>query len=115
MPKKKIAPKKITSLLSLLTQSLWLALLLSVVCEISLVQADSSDSSNDEIFGGQILSLTEEKPELKPSNDPRFKDNNDGTVTDLQEGLMWKKIDLYQEKKIWSSWEESQKLSLIHI
>ena len=110
MPKKKIAPKKITSLLSLLTQSLWLALLLSVVCEISLVQADSSDSSNDEIFGGQILSLTEEKPELKPSNDPRFKDNNDGTVTDLQEGLMWKKIDLYQEKKIWSSWEESQKL-----
>jgi len=110
MPKKKIALKKITSLLSLLTQSLWLALLLSVVCEISLVQADSSDSSNDEIFGGQILSLTEEKPELKPSNDPRFKDNNDGTVTDLQEGLMWKKIDLYQEKKIWSSWEESQKL-----
>ena len=110
MPKKKIAPKKITSLLSLLTQSLWLALLLSVVCEISLVQADSSDSSNDEIFGGQILSLTEEKPELKPSNDPRFKDNNDGTVTDLQECLMWKKIDLYQEKKIWSSWEESQKL-----
>ena len=115
MPKKKIAPKKIapkkiTSLLSLLTQSLCLALLLSVVCEISLVQADSSDSSNDEIFGGQILSLTEEKPELKPSNDPRFKDNNDGTVTDLQEGLMWKKIDLYQEKKIWSSWEESQKL-----
>ena len=110
MPKKKIAPKKITSLLSLLTQSLCLALLLSVVCEISLVQADSSDSSNDEIFGGQILSLTEEKPELKPSNDPRFKDNNDGTVTDLQEGLMWKKIDLYQEKKIWSSWEDSQKL-----
>ena len=110
MPKKKIAPKKITSLLSLLTQSLCLALLLSVVCEISLVQADSNDSSNDEIFGGQILSLTEEKPELKPSNDPRFKDNNDGTVTDLQEGLMWKKIDLYQEKKIWSSWEESQKL-----
>ena len=110
MPKKKIAPKKITSLLSLLTQSLCLAILLSVVCEISLVQADSNDSSNDEIFGGQILSLTEEKPELKPSNDPRFKDNNDGTVTDLQEGLMWKKIDLYQEKKIWSSWEESQKL-----
>ena len=70
-----------------------------------------AENSNDEIFGGQILSLTEKKPELKPSNDPRFKDNNDGTVTDLQEGLMWKKIDLYQEKKIWSSWE----LSLIHI
>ena len=66
-----------------------------------------AENSNDEIFGGQILSLTEKKPELKPSNDPRFKDNYDGTVTDLQEGLMWKKIDLYQEKKIWSSWEES--------
>ena len=52
-----------------------------------------AENSSDEIFGGQILSLTEEKPELKPSNDPRFKDNNDGTVTDLQEGLMWKKID----------------------
>ena len=110
MPQKKIASKNITGLLSLLAQSLWLALLLSLVCGVSLVQADSSDSSKDEIFGGQILSLTEEKPELKPSNDPRFKDNNDGTVTDLQEGLMWKKIDLYQEKKIWSSWEESQKL-----
>ena len=110
MPQKKIASKNITGLLSLLAQSLWLALLLSLVCGVSLVQADSSDSSKDEIFGGQILSLTEEKPQLKPSNDPRFKDNNDGTVTDLQEGLMWKKIDLYQEKKIWSSWEESQKL-----
>ena len=110
MPQKKIASKNITGLLSLLAQSLWLALLLSLVCGVSLVQADSSDSSKDEIFGGQILSLTEEKPELKPSNDPRFKDNNDGTVTDLQEGLMWKKIELYQEKKIWSSWEESQKL-----
>ena len=110
MPQKKISSKNITGLLSLLAQPLWLALLLSLVCGVSLVQADSSDSSKDEIFGGQILSLTEEKPELKPSNDPRFKDNNDGTVTDLQEGLMWKKIDLYQEKKIWSSWEESQKL-----
>ena len=110
MHQKNISSKNITGLLSLLAQSLWLALLLSLVCGVSLVQADSSDSSKDEIFGGQILSLTEEKPELKPSNDPRFKDNNDGTVTDLQEGLMWKKIDLYQEKKIWSSWEDSQKL-----
>ena len=110
MPQKKITSKDITGLISLLTQSMRLALILSVVCGISLVQADYSDSSSDEIFGGQILSLTEEKPELKPSNDPRFKDNKDGTVTDLQEGLMWKKIDLYQEKKIWSSWEDSQKL-----
>ncbi len=102
--------KNVIRLFSLLTQPLQLALLMFALCEVSLVQADAGNSSSDEIFGGQILSLTEEKPELKPSNDPRFKDNNDGTVTDLQEGLMWKKIDLYQEKKIWSSWEESQKL-----
>jgi hypothetical protein len=102
--------KKMTRPFRLLAQSLRLALLVLTVCSVSVAQADSGSSSNDEIFGGQILSLTEEKPVLKPSNDPRFQDNNDGTVTDLQEGLMWKKIDLYQEKKIWSSWEESQKL-----
>lgn len=71
--------------------------------------AAHAEKGNDEIFGGQILSLTEEKPELPPSNDPRFQNNNDGTVTDLREGLMWKKIDIYQEKKIWINWEESQK------
>ena len=103
-------PKNTISPFRLLTQSLQLALLMLAVCGVSVVQADSGDSSIDEIFGGQILSLTEEKSALPPSTDPRFQDNNDGTVTDLQEGLMWKKIDLYQEKKIWSSWEESQKL-----
>ena len=40
----------------------------------------------------------------------KFQDNKDGTITDLEKKLMWKKIDLYQEKKIWSSWEDSQKL-----
>jgi hypothetical protein len=94
----------------LLTQSLQLLFMMLSLCVASVVQADSGDSSNDEIFDGQILSLTDEKPTLKASNDPRFQDNNDGTVTDLREGLMWKKIDLYQEKKIWSSWEDSQKL-----
>ena len=94
----------------LLTQPLRLALLMLSVCGVSLVQADSGNSSTDEIFGGQILSLTEEKPPLKPSNDPRFQDNKDGTITDFEKKLMWKKIDLYQEKKIWSSWEDSQKL-----
>ena len=58
-----------------------------------------AENSSDEIFGGQILSMTEEKPPLKPSNDPRFQDNKDGTITDLEKKLMWKKIDLYQEKK----------------
>jgi hypothetical protein len=103
-------PKNMNHPLCLLTQPLRLALLVLAVCGVSVAQADSGNSSSDEIFGGQILSLTEEKPLLKPSNDPRFKDNKDGTITDLKKKLMWKKIDLYQEKKIWSSWEDSQKL-----
>ena len=103
-------PKNMTRPFRLLTQPLWLALLMLAVFSESVAQADSGNSSTDEIFGGQILSLTEEKPPLKPSNDPRFQDNKDGTITDLEKKLMWKKIDLYQEKKIWSSWEESQKL-----
>ena len=102
--------KNMTRPFRLLTQPLRLALLMLAVCGVSLVQADSGNSSADEVFGGQILSLTEEKPPLKPSNDPRFQDNKDGTITDLEKKLMWKKIDLYQEKKIWSSWEDSQKL-----
>ena len=102
--------KNMTCTFCLLTQPLRLALLMLSVCGVSLVQADSGNSSTDEIFGGQILSLTEEKPPLKPSNDPRFQDNKDGTITDFEKKLMWKKIDLYQEKKIWSSWEDSQKL-----
>ena len=102
--------KNMTRPFRLLTQPLRLALLMLAVCGVSLVQADSGNSSTDEIFGGQILSLTEEKPPLKPSNDPRFQDNKDGTIIDFEKKLMWKKIDLYQEKKIWSSWEDSQKL-----
>ena len=103
-------PKNMTRPFSLLTRPLRLAFLILTLCGVSLAQADSDNSSTDEIFGGQILSLTEEKPTLKPSNDPRFQDNKDGTIIDLEKKLMWKKIDLYQEKKIWSSWEESQKL-----
>ena len=103
-------PKNMTRPFRLLTQPLRLALLMLAVCSVSVAQADSGNSSTDEIFGGQILSLTEENPTLKPSNDPRFQDNKDGTITDLEKKLMWKKIDLYQEKKIWSSWEDSQKL-----
>ena len=105
-----MTPKNMTRPFRLLTQPLRLALLMLAVCGVSVVQADSGNSSTDEIFGGQILSLTEEKPSLKPSNDPRFQDNKDGTITDLEKKLMWKKMDIYQEKKIWSSWEDSQKL-----
>jgi hypothetical protein len=105
-----MTPKNMIRPFRLLIQPLGLALLVLAVCDVSLAQADSDNSSTDEIFGGQILSLTEEKPPLKPSNDPRFQDNKDGTITDFEKKLMWKKIDLYQEKKIWSSWEDSQKL-----
>jgi len=92
-------------LFRLLAQPPQLAFLLLAVCGVSAVQADSG---KDEIFGGQILSMTEEKPPLPPSNDPRFRDNKDGTVTDFQQKLMWKQIDIYQEKKIWINWDDSQ-------
>ena len=93
---------------SLLTRPLRLAFLMLTMFSVSVVQADSGNSSADEIFGGQILSLTEERPPLKPSNDSRFQDNKDGTVTDLEKKLMWKQIDIYQEKKIWINWDDSQ-------
>jgi hypothetical protein len=88
--------------------SLQLAFFVLVMCGAGSARANANGSGTDEIFGGQILSLTAEKPELEPSNDPRFQDNKDGTITDLNEGLMWKKIDIYQEKKVWINWNESQ-------
>ncbi len=101
-------PKGTIRFFRFLIQPMEVAFLLLAVCVGSAVQADSGNSSADEIFGGQILSLTEEKPELKPSNDPRFRDNEDGTVTDLKKKLMWKQIDIYQEKKIWINWDDAQ-------
>lgn len=98
-------PKNMICLFRLLIQPLQLAFLLLAVCGVSMAQADSG---TDEIFGGQILSMTEEKPPLPPSNDPRFRDNKDGTVTDFKQKLMWKQIDIYQEKKIWINWDDSQ-------
>lgn len=103
-----MTPKNMTRPFRLLTRPLRLALLMLAVCGVNVAQADSGNSSTDEIFGGQILSLTEEKPPLTPSNDPRFQDNKDGTVTDLEKKLMWKQIDIYQEKKIWINWDDSQ-------
>ena len=84
------------------------AIFVLVMCAASFAWADSDNENSDQIFGGQILSLTDEKPDLEPSNDPRFQDNKDGTVTDLREGLMWKKIDVYQEEKIWINWDDAQ-------
>ncbi|MBT6346017.1 MAG: DUF1566 domain-containing protein [Nitrospina sp.] len=79
-----------------------------MLCPGSWVQANPNNESTDQIFGGQILSLTEKKPELTPSNDPRFQDNLDGTVTDFRGSLMWKKIDIYQEEKVWINWDDAQ-------
>ena len=101
-------PKNMIWLFPPVIQSLQVAFFMLAVCWVDSVLANPNNSSTDEIFGGQILSLTAEKPELEPSNDPRFQDNKDGTVTDLKERLMWKKIDIYQEKKIWINWEDAQ-------
>ncbi len=65
----------------------------------------SSYGSGDSLFENQIRSMTASKPPLKPSGDPRFQDNQDGTVTDLKHGLMWKQQDSYQERKKWTNWE----------
>jgi hypothetical protein len=88
--------------------SLQVTFIVLAMCGVDSARANSANASSDEIFGGQILSLTEEKPELKLSNDPRFQDNKDGTITDFEEKLMWKKIDIYQEKKIWINWDDAQ-------
>ncbi|MBI4389181.1 MAG: DUF1566 domain-containing protein [Nitrospinae bacterium] len=41
------------------------------------------------------------------SEDKRFVDNGDQTVTDTQTGLMWAKQDAYQRKKHWLNWSEA--------
>jgi len=39
---------------------------------------------------------------------PRFVNNNDGTVTDHETQLMWKENDTYLELDKWVSWEEAK-------
>ncbi len=63
---------------------------------------------NDSLFENQIRSMTAPKPPLKLSGDPRYRNNQDDTVTDLKHGLMWKRQDSYQEKKEWTNWEAAQ-------
>ena len=43
------------------------------------------------------------------SEDKRFVDNGDGTVTDTQTGLMWMKQDSYLSTGKWITWMESFK------
>ena len=74
---------------------------------ISSLYAD--DTAKDPEFGGQILTLTE-PPQLNTQSDnPRFQDNENGTVTDLQENLVWEQLDSYQILKKWLNWHDAQK------
>ena len=68
-----------------------------------MVFADEPSNGSDALFENQIRSMTAPKPLLKPSGDPRYRNNQDGTVTDLKYGLMWKLQDSYQEKKEWTT------------
>jgi hypothetical protein len=73
-----------------------------------IVFADEPSHGTDSLFENQIRSMTAPKPALEPSGDPRYLNNQDGTVTDLKHGLMWKLQDSYQEKKEWTNWEVAQ-------
>ena len=41
-------------------------------------------------------------------NNPRFKDNGNGTITDLEMKLTWKKTDSFQDTKKWMNWFKCQ-------
>ncbi len=47
---------------------------------------------------------TETAPATRVSEDKRFIDNGDGTVTDTRTGLMWMQQDSYQHKGHWMDW-----------
>ncbi len=57
------------------------------------------------------LSLAEEPKETPKqkiwSQDKRFLDNGDGTITDTKTGLMWMELDSYQHTGHWITWQES--------
>ena len=72
------------------------------------VFAGEPSHGSDSLFENQIRSMTAPKPPLKLSGDPRYQNNQNGTVTDLKHGLMWKLQDSYQEKKEWTNWEVAQ-------
>jgi len=69
----------------------------------------AKEDKTDYEFGGQILTLTEPKKDTIPSSDnPRFQDNKNGTVTDLETKLVWEQIDSYQARKQWINWHKAQ-------
>jgi hypothetical protein len=82
-----------------------------VVCLIfsgaSVAGADDPGKETDPVFGGQILSLTEPKADVGKSTNPRFRDNQDGTVTDLEMKLVWTREDSLQRVKKWINWDKA--------
>ena len=69
----------------------------------------AKEDKTDYEFGGQILTLTEPKEKTAPtSNNPRFQDNKNGTVTDLESKLIWFQLDSYQTRKQWINWHKAQ-------
>jgi hypothetical protein len=69
----------------------------------------AKQDKTDYEFGGQILTLTEPKKDVAPTSDnPRFQDNKNGTVSDLETKLIWVQIDSYQTRKQWINWHKAQ-------
>jgi hypothetical protein len=69
----------------------------------------AKEDKTDYEFGGQILTLTEPKKDVAPTSDnPRFQDNKNGTVSDLETKLIWVQIDSYQTRKQWINWHKAQ-------
>ncbi|MCH7650246.1 MAG: DUF1566 domain-containing protein [Nitrospinae bacterium] len=67
------------------------------------------EDKTDYEFGGQILTLTEPQTEVVLTSDnPRFQDNQNGTVTDLETQLIWVQLDSYQIRKQWINWHKAQ-------
>lgn len=92
-------------------QIVWnrVALIAIVLLTLGVPPLYADDTENDPEFGGQILTLTEPKKLDIQSDDPRFQDNKNGTVTDLQENLTWQQLDSYQTLKKWLNWHDAQK------
>ena len=78
-----------------------------MVLSVPALAADEEKQSND-VFGGQILSLTEPKVEVGESNNPRFKSDPNGTVLDIEQKLVWTRQDSYQKLKQWINWNKAQ-------
>jgi len=92
-------------------QIVWagVGMITAVLLAIGATSLHADDTENDPEFGGQILTLTEPKKLDIHSDDPRFQDNQNGTVTDLQEKLVWEQLDSYQSLKKWLNWHDAQK------